>query len=67
MIYSIEQYDVNVWSERDRAQLTLLDKNGKEIFTLWDSEVHSAVEDGFIDPNYLVESCVQYAVMRGLI
>ena len=62
----LSAFDVDLWSERDRSQLTLY-RNGEEIFTFWDSDVHSLVEDGFINPNHLLESCVWYANHLGML
>lgn len=41
-------YVCSVWFERDRACLTLETPNGREIFSLWDDDVHQAIEDGFL-------------------
>ena len=69
--YNLNDFDVDTWFERDRSQITL-NRKGETgeyyaIFTLWDNEVTEAIEDGFINPKHLLESCVQYAVMRGLL
>lgn len=41
-------YVASVWFERDRANVSLSAPDGREIFSLWDDEVHEAIEDGFL-------------------
>lgn len=42
------EYVVSVWFERDRASISLSTPKGREIFCLWDDDVHQAIEDGFL-------------------
>lgn len=42
------EYVVSVWFERDRSNISLSTPKGREIFSLWDDDVHQAIEDGFL-------------------
>lgn len=47
------EYVASVWFERDRSNVTLSTPRGREIFSLWDDDVHQAIEDGFLTtPRY---------------
>lgn len=74
-------YVCSVWFERDRACVSLETPDGREIFSLWDDDVHSAIEDGFLptprgpmmssrlmnDSNAWQLCAVEYARSQGLI
>lgn len=69
------EYVVSVWFERDRSNISLSTPKGREIFSLWDDDVHQAIEDGFLPkPRYPRPSdaqwqpcAVEYARNQGLI
>mgnify|MGYP000019327989 CR=1 FL=1 len=42
------EYVCSVWFERDRTNVTLETPDGREIFSLWDDDVHEAIDDGFL-------------------
>lgn len=42
------EYVASVWFERDRLNVSLSTPDGREIFSLWDEDVHQAIEDGFL-------------------
>lgn len=49
--FSINDTELNVWVERDRAHVELRNTNtDKTILEFWDDEVREAQEDGFIGP-----------------
>lgn len=63
------------WFERDRKNVRLETEDGKEVFCLWDDDVDSAIEDGYLesprrprpsDEDWL-EPAIQYATSMGLI
>ena len=41
-------YLCDTWFERDRAQVRLYTKNGREVFCLNDDDVYEAIQDGFL-------------------
>lgn len=69
------EYVASVWFERDRANVSLSTPEGREIFSLWDDDVHQAIEDGFLStPRFPHPSetdwqphLVAYACEQGLI
>jgi len=67
-------YEVSVWFERDRQNITLT-QGDTEIFSLWDDDVTEAIEDGFLptpgkprasDSDWL-PCAIEYAKSKGLI
>lgn len=47
-----ENTSLNVWFERDRAHVHLLDEATQEtVIEWWDEDVHQALTDGFLDPH----------------
>lgn len=64
--YRLQEFDLDLWSERDRCQLTLR-KGEEEIFTFRDGEVNQLIEDGFLHPNNLLETAIWYADHLGLL
>jgi hypothetical protein len=69
-----ETFTCSAWFERDRAHLSL-ERNGVEVFSLWDDEVSQAIEDGFLqapkmprprDSDWL-PCAIDYARAQGLI
>lgn len=63
------KFFVDSWhNEQDNITVTLYRNNfNDDILTLSDGEYHQAVEDGFINPNRLLDSMVWYAEHQGLI
>jgi hypothetical protein len=59
-------YRVETWFERDRAHVQLL-SDDDEIMSIWDEDVASLVEDGFLDPRDWLHSAIDYATHAGLI
>jgi len=56
------------WFERDRAHVEIRDEDTEEtIYELWDEDVYSAIEDGFIDPKDYLGSMIRYAESLGVI
>lgn len=44
-----DRYEASSWFERDRASLTLRDKLvGAQVITLWDTDVHDAIDSGYL-------------------
>lgn len=71
-----ERYEVSYWNERDRANLTLRDNDlDREIFSLWDDDFRSAIEDGFLKPPRVprpndkdwLDPALAYAEERGML
>lgn len=42
------EYTCLVWFERDRQNISLTSPRGRVVFDLWDEDVSSAIEDGFL-------------------
>jgi hypothetical protein len=61
-----DEYRVDTWFERDRAQVTLY-KGDTEIASWSDEEVGELVEDGYLNPNDWLGSAIEYAQMHGLL
>lgn len=54
---SAPQFTCSTWFERDRANVTL-ERNGVEVFSLWDEAVAEAIEDGYLRiPNFHTRAC----------
>ena len=54
------EYIASVWFERDRSYVSLSTPRGREIFCLWDDNVHQAIEDGFLTtPKLMMSSRAQ--------
>ena len=47
-MFTTENTELHLWSERDRANVRLEDLEGNVLLDLWDDDVHQAVEDGFL-------------------
>jgi hypothetical protein len=63
-----ERTKIETWFERDRAYVALVDKKtGEYIVEWWDEDVHSLVEDGFLDPRDWHGSAYEYANYLGII
>lgn len=57
-------YEVDIWSERDRASIVVYDNKGEVVAEYWDEEVEDMVESGFFVGNRgkkaLAESVLEY-------
>lgn len=42
------EYVCSTWFERDRSCVTLSTPKGREVFCLYDDDVHQAIEDGYL-------------------
>lgn len=61
-------FHVNVWEERDRASVSILDANDEYVMTWWDEDVHDMIEMGFFTQGRRFEdSVIAYASEMGMI
>lgn len=58
---SLDQTGINVWEERDRLHIELVDiRNGKTIAEWWDDDARQMFEDGFFKARNLHQSVYDY-------
>ena len=63
----LEDTEMHVWFERDRAHVDLRNKIDDEtIIEWWDDDVGQAVEDGFLNPRDWHRSAYDYALSLGI-
>lgn len=66
--YRDDEYKVNKWFERDRANIELHnDTIDETVVEFWDEEVEQMIEDGFLDMKRPLYSLMNYALSHGLI
>lgn len=67
-VISIEQTELEIWFERDRAHVELRNaQTDATILEFWDSEVAELVEAGFLNPRDWHGSLYEYAVYLGVL
>jgi len=62
-----EPYHIEMWFERDRAHVELLDADNQTIIEWWDEEVQKAIDDGFLYSSNYLESAEEYAKSVGML
>ena len=68
IVISIEQTELEIWFERDRAHVELRNaQTGATILEFWDDDVSGLVEDGFLNPRNWHDSLYDYAAYLSVI
>ena len=68
IVISIEQTELEIWFERDRAHVELRNAQTNEtIMEFWDNDVSELVEDGFLNPCNWHDSLYDYAAYLGVL
>lgn len=64
-IYKYQDFVINVWSERDRLNITVWDKNEEKVlWEAWDQDVEDLYDLGCINAKYFESSLIHY--LKGL-